>query len=577
MILSELTDFAIRRGLDDPLVEPIRTHAAVRIDERGCLRSLEQYSDRTVFLLPREALRSSNVLPQVLWDKSSYLLGNPPKGKQDRKLSSKRDACVDIHRRILEHAPDDPRLAAALKFLRRKPYKKLTDLQEGNYVLFFEDDEEPIGALPEIRPCLEAVRLSKLRTVGEGVCPISGRREMLVADNHPKIKPLPGANSSGGSLVSFDPESSWSWGHKGSDTVAVGITAYFGYPTALRWLLTHQRIHLSETCTAVWWTTREHPLENLLGSVLDGRSDEPEKVVEAVEVLKQLTDMDVDVCVAVVAGSQGRGSVPWFRRIPGAQIVDGLLHHARHYGVPVSDGLRYPSLRWILLCCTRPGDRRRPLRTVRNTVAVDLLAASIGAGKPPRALARDALTELDRRLATSEDPSDALHPVRLRALASHVDGTNGITMTDTGLNIQRTDPPYVLGSLFAVMEEIQRRAIDSIRRNGRRNIADRWLREAKQRPAHVFPGLQSLCRNHLLKLQRKRHPGYYRLDDLYLNIQAKLQDAIPERFSWHDQSLFILGYDHMRAAIKKESRDAWKLKQEAKDAPKETADDPSAS
>jgi CRISPR-associated protein Csd1 len=565
MILSELTDFAVRNGLDDLLVEPIRTHAAVRIDERGCLRSLEEFTDRQVFRLPREAQRTSNVLPQVLWDKPSYLLGNPPKGKRDRKLSLKRETCVDIHRQILEHAPDDRRLAAALKFVRRKPYKKLADLQEGNYALFFEDDDEPIGARSEIRPCLEAVRLSKLRTVGEGICPISGRRELLVADNHPKIKPLPGANSSGGSLVSFDPESSWGWGHKSSDNIAIGIRSYFGYPTALRWLLANHRIHLSETCTAVWWTTKEHPIESLLGSVLDGRSDEPEKVVEAVEAIKQLKDMDTDVCVAVLAGAQGRASLQWFRKIPGSQVVDGLIRHAQRYGFPVSETMRYPSLRWILLCCALPGDRRRPLRSVRNTVAVDLLASSVGAGAPPRALARDALTELDRRLCTSDDASDALHPVRLRALASHVDGTNGVTVTNNGIDIRRTDPPYVLGSLFSVMEEIQRRAIDSIRRNGRRNIADQWLREAKQRPARVFPVLQSLCRNHLLKLQRKRHPGYYRLDDLYLSVQCKLQDALPERLSWPDQSLFILGYDHMRAALRAESRASWKAHNEAKE------------
>lgn len=549
MILAELTKLAARLGYDDPVLEPIRAHVAVRIDAAGCLLRVDELPKGTTFALPRELLRSSDVLPQILWDKPSYVLGVPPKGKHDRRLEQKRAEAVRVHDRLAACSPLDPRLAAAARFLRRDP----PDLEtaDQNYVLFYEDDELPVGSRPEVRDAVREVRMDALRVLGEGTCPVTGERDLLVVDKHPKIKPLPGANSSGGSLVSFDPPSSHGWGLSGFDCLPIGSRAYFGYPTALRWLLQHHRAQLSETSTAVWWTPDGHVLEDLVGGVLLGNH---ETRVDCVQVLEWTFDelADIELCAAVLAGAQGRASLSWFRKLPGSEVAAALLRHVQRFAPEGADSGYFPSLRRILLCAARV-DPRRPLRAVRTPVASDVFAAAVGAGGSYAALSGDAMRELDRRLSASAELDDALDPVRMRAVASSVDDRNGVVTMQEGLDISRTEPPYVLGSLFAVMEEAQRRAIDSVRRNGRAALAARWLREAKQRPARVFPTIQGVCRQHLIKMQKQRRYYYRYLDDLYLNVQAKLDDY-PARLSLPEQAVFMLGYDHMRKALRDHMR-----------------------
>lgn len=550
MILGELTKLAARLGFDDPVVEPIRAHVAVRIDATGKLKSIKDLPERTIFQLPREALRSSNVAPQALWDKPSYMLGIAPKGKVDRKLENKRIATAAMHDRLADYAPNCPRLAAAARFLHRKPRKLRTDDQ--NYVLFYENDDEPLGSLPEMRDPLRELRMSSVANLGEGICPITGERDTLVIDNHPKIKPLPGANSSGGSFISFDPPSSWGWGIKGTENMPIGAHAYFGYPTALRWLLANHRTQLSETSTAIWWASEDHPLPDLIGNLLRGDKDARSEAVHALEGLRDIGELEL--CIAVLAGAQGRASLTWFRKMPAPTVVEALVRHAHYFAVESHDGGSFfPSLRRIILSATRVTDQRRPLRNVRTPVVADLFAGLIGAQTLPRELAHDAMRELDRSLCSSDDIEDALDPVRLRTVFSATAPENGVIVMEEGLDIQRTEPAYVLGSLFSVMEEIQRRAVDSVRVNGRAALAARWLREAKQRPARVFPTIQGVCRQHLIKMHKQRRYYYRYLDDLYLNIQAKLAEY-PERLSLSDQGTFMLGYDHMRKALRDHMR-----------------------
>lgn len=544
-ILERLTVFAGRMGLDDPLVEPVRAHAAVRIGADGRLLSLQDLPERTWLSLPRERMRSSNAhkISQILWDKPPFVLGHPSKAGKRNKLVEKRLACRDLHRRLAELVPNDPRLAAAASFVARKPYQKLAEQPDGNYVLYYQDDEMPIGARAEIRDVLQEIQT--LNVVGRGICPVMGIEDDLVIDNHAKVKPLPGANSSGGSLVSFDPQSSWGWGKRSCENMQIGKLAFFAYPTAARWLLTNRRIHLTENVTATWWCAeREHPLERIVEHLLAGSKDQ---AVEAFDALQELEDLDGSLCFAALQGAQGRAHVAWFDEVPAEALAHALLRHVGRFS-PGSEDEKIPSIRRILFACARP-DKKNPMRNIRNKSALGLVHSAIGISGPSATLVLDAHAELDRRLRCSED--GALDPVRLRALGSALDQTNGVKLVnDHGFDIARTEQPYVLGSLFAVMEEIQRRAIFSIARNKRGGITERSLVDAKSHPSRVFPRLQSLCRQHIIKLQKRRISGWYYLDKVYLSVSAKLEAAPPTRLSHEGQGLFMMGYDHTRLALR---------------------------
>lgn len=546
MILDRLTRLAARMGLDDPIVEPIRAHVAVRIDADGRLADVEQLPERTWLPLPREIQRTSNVAAQALWDKPPYLLGHPSKTGSQKNLAEKRAASRAMHERLHQLAPEDPRLAAAAAFTSRKPYRSLVDQPDANFVLFYDGEKTPIGAHPSARDPLRSIRLSDLHVIGEGICPVTGLLDELVVDNHVKIKPLPGSNSAGGSLVSFLPNAAHGWGQRDAENMTIGMRAYFGYTSALRYLLSNRRIRLTENHTAVWWCPeRDHPLEGIVQDLLDGHG---ERVLDAYDALQELDDLEGHLCFAVFIGAQGRGHVAWFDERPIEAVARALLRHADHFMYGREE--KVPSLRRILLSSSRP-DSRTATRNVRASTAMALLRSSLGDPPSPQ-LVKDALRELDRRLVTADD--DALDPVRLRALRSTIDPTPGVKLVyGQGFDIKRTDPPYVLGCLFAVMEHIQYRAIDSIRRNKRGGIASRFLREAKRHPARVMPHLQALCREHIIKMQKRRMSGYWHLNDVYLSIQAKLTH-VPKRLGWEDQALFMLGYDHMRGELRYKER-----------------------
>lgn len=541
-ILHRLTQLACRKGLADPLVEPIHAKVAVRIDRKGRFLKAEDLPEKTWFELPREALRSSDIVAQILWDKPPYLLGVAPHKKQT-DVPPRREESRVAHRRLADAAPKDIRLAAAAAFVEGKP-TRLKEPRDVNHVLFFEDDELPIGSLESTRAALAATRIADLNIIGRGICPVTGEEDALVVGFHAKVKPLPGANAAGGSLVSFDPFSSHGWGHTASANLQIGLHAYFAYPTAMRWLLLNQRVHLTDDHTLVFWSLEEDDeWDRMVGDVLDGG---PERAAQGYALLEEIHRRSSGTCCfAVMHGSQGRAHVAWWAELPKDQVAHALYRHANHFACEDY----HPSLRRILLAATRP-DPKKPLRNVRNPTALALVQAAVGAGPAPASLARGAMSEIERRLAAGDELRDVFDPVRLRALQAIIDTRNGVQpVNEHGLDLTRTDPPYVLGSIFAVMEEIQRRAIFSIARNKRGGIAEHFLREAKNHPTRVFGTLMARCRQHILKLQKKRMSGYWYLNDVYLNYSAKLQE-IPARLTLEDQAVFMLGYDHTRAALR---------------------------
>ena len=105
------------------------------------------------------------------------------------------------------------------------------------------------------------------------------------------------------------------------------------------------------------------------------------------------------------------------------------------------------------------------------------------------------------------------------------------------LNEQSTYLPYVLGRLFAVLEEVQQ----SANRDIKATIKNRYFNAASATPSTVFPLLINLAQKHLAKLD----------GGLSLYYQKKIADLIdritqtlPARMTLPEQGAFQLGYYH---------------------------------
>ena len=108
------------------------------------------------------------------------------------------------------------------------------------------------------------------------------------------------------------------------------------------------------------------------------------------------------------------------------------------------------------------------------------------------------------------------------------------------LDEKSTDVAYLLGRLFAVLEEVQEKANPEIKAT----IRDRFFDSACGTPAYVFPMLQKLALHHLKKLEMA--PRVY-LDKKLSEIMGKLDAKdMPRHLPLEEQGVFILGYYHQK-------------------------------
>ena len=105
------------------------------------------------------------------------------------------------------------------------------------------------------------------------------------------------------------------------------------------------------------------------------------------------------------------------------------------------------------------------------------------------------------------------------------------------LNDRTTYLPYLLGRLFAVLEDIQSAANPGINTT----IKDKYLTAACETPSVVFPTLLKLAEKHLRKLDG----GLKWIREKQLHeLTGKITESFPKHLNMEDQGIFMLGYYH---------------------------------
>lgn len=120
------------------------------------------------------------------------------------------------------------------------------------------------------------------------------------------------------------------------------------------------------------------------------------------------------------------------------------------------------------------------------------------------------------------------------------------------LDEELMDYAYLLGRLFAVLENVQEIALPDLNVT----IKDRYFGAACTSPKLVFPRIIKLSTYHLSKLAKeKKGYGIY-LEKLIENINWMInpnKNPYPSQLSLSDQGMFILGYYHQRAKLFRKS------------------------
>lgn len=494
--------------------------------------------------LPAAVKRSSGVNSNFLWDNSSYLLGVDTKGKPKRSIEC-FNAAAKLHHELLDNV-DSPIAHAILSFFDTwNPEKAAThpaladdyDKIIGGANLVFSVNGKFTQSDPSIRTAWEHY-YSEDADLPKQQCLISGDLEGVVAE-HPFIKGVRDAQSSGAAIVTFNAESFCSYGHEQNYNAPVGKSAAFAYTTALNHLIS-DRAHtqyIGDT-TVVYWAKTAEPQYSDLFSELCGSESKVFSESAVANALKLLAhgepceELDIDSnCTFYILGlapNASRLSVRFFLKNTFGELIKNVNAHYERLELKNTPAM-LPLWRLLAETVNQKSKDKKP-----SPVMAGAVARSIWNGdRYPAAL----LNGVMLRIRADSDVNWRRAAIIKAYYLKNEDKDCPKEVLLVGLNESSTNIAYSLGRLFSVYEAVQQAASPKINTT----IKDKYFNSASATPAVIFPILGNLCQKHLRKLDKGLQTYYNQQIGQIKNI---LGENYPTRLNLPQQGSFDLGYYH---------------------------------
>lgn len=583
MILQALHDLYGRLeahsayGISPPGFSPQKISFRIVIKPDGTLfdiedaRSLDEKGkpQNTIMEVPGEAKPSgAGINPGFLWDNQTYFLGRQPEDKKEGFGLERFEASRSRHLE-LESKINCPEFSAVCRFLeqwnpaRFEEFPIMSNVGTGFGVFQIQGEKKYVHDSPKIRTWW----LSNQPKTNSGIlgqCLITGEGDIEIARLHPKIKSVTGAQSAGASIVSFNETAYESYGKSQSFNSPVSEDAAFRYGSALNALLSgpmskKHRLRIGDT-TCVFWTEQASEVEDIFADILGGGSNATEEAQDETQLSRiqrflaalrsgggfrdDLAPLDTHFYILGLAPNAARLSIRFFHSSTLAQLLEKLSDHQRCLQIvrefEQATGKRHPDPEfpaiWQLLNQTaRVSDEIPPLLG-------GALTRSIIEGTPyPEGL----FTAVIRRIRADR----TIHYLRaaiIKAVLFRNHKINIPTMLDTN----QTEPAYLLGRLFASLEQSQRQAHEW---KLERTIRETFYGSASATPSSVFPRIHKLHMHHLRKLNGGSQKFY---EDLIGEIIGKIgtnengKIEYPKTLTLEKQGIFAIGYYHQSVSLK---------------------------
>ncbi|MDX1487980.1 MAG: type I-C CRISPR-associated protein Cas8c/Csd1, partial [Acidiferrobacterales bacterium] len=512
--------------------------------------------------------RTSGVYAYPLWDKTAYAFGIT--AGEGKRLAEEHDAFKVRQFEIFGDSDDSDIMAFLAMIDAWKPHMLGTlpgyseEVLDANFVFRIDGKPEYLHENPVARE----VWVRNLEA-GEGMvgqCLVTGDTAAL-ASGHPRIKEVNGAQSSGAYLISFNISAFESYGKSANENAAISKAAAFSYTTALNYLLrrdahNHQRLQMGDA-TVVFWARApdaEHAeaAEDFFALLNDPPSDDQEAarlktVLDGVAEGRPLASLDPELdgntefFVLGLAPNAARLSIRFW-------CANDLEHLVRHYADHRRDLALEPSpwkgvapAMWRLLYATAPSrDGKAKAEDIPPQLAGEMTRAILTGSRYPRSL----LTNVIMRLRNDGDISGVRVALCKAVLAREVrlaaHATSSTQEVPVSLDPHSTHPGYLLGRLFAELENAQRGALgDQVNAT----IRDRYYGAASATPASVFPMLLRNVQHHLSNMRKKDKGGLaHKVENEIGTIINGLGDRFPKSLRIEEQGRFAIGYYHQSQA-----------------------------
>ena len=507
--------------------------------------------------VPRNPVRrTSNIVPQFLWDNTKYALGASSGEKA-------HGAFCAMHRELLTDTRE-PGLLAMLRFLDEWQTSDLSTLRYAdemlencNVVFRLDGQSAPLHELPEAieRWVGRVENANGDSSDRQGQCLVTGSLEPL-AKTHDPVKGVRGAQSSGASLVSFNFSATESYGKSQSYNSPVSNKAAFAYSAALNALLrTDRKVNVGGT-TTVFWASAEggsdpQVAEEAIWNMVSPPADEGENEKLA-DLFAKMTsgapfswsDLTPDVdertrfYVLGISPNAARLAVRFWWEGEVGELARRIVQHWRDLRLsPLPSG--WPPTPFRLL---REIAVQRKAENIPPALEGGLMRAIFECERYPTAFLSAVLGRI--RTGGEHGRVNGLRAAICKACIAR-DHRLGFEKEDVPVSLNRDEPnvAYQMGRLFAVLEKLQ---VDTVNPNA--TIKDRFFGSASSTPALVFPTLIGNCMKAHIPALRKERAG---LAIRYENEVAAILDQIdsagfPATLGLRDQGRFAIGYYHER-------------------------------
>ena len=544
MILQNLAEYYENLVLQEKVSKSgwcqAKVSHAIELNEDGTIKAIiskkkeEERGKKKIWVpvllnVPEMVTRSSGVSSNFLCDNAKYFLGIDGDGIQKRTIECFESA-KERHLMLLEEANGKMARAICLFFKNWKPEcadenlsvkEHWDELNEGGNLIFcmkaiYAQDEKEIQDIWE-------EYLKKQKQGKQGICLVTGQRAEI-ARIHRGIKGVPGAQSSGAALVSFNAPAFESYGKEQSYNAMVGKYAEFAYTTALNYLLNQSeyKFALGDSMIVFWAESGQEEYQDSFLSWLNPKVDNQEEMNKVFGNLKKgvwvdLEDIQLDpeqrFYILCLAPNAARLSVRFYYQNSFGNIIKNIAKHYQRMEIvrPSWEDMRYLGIKQML---NETVNQKSKDKTPIPNMASMVLSAILSDTKYPASLYTDTL-------------------IRIRAEQGKV--TCGRAAIIKAFLIQN----YVLGRLFAVLETIQKDANSGINTT----IRDRYFNSACATPASVFPTLIKLKNSHIKKLERESGGTKIYYEKMLTELMGKIE-KFPRRLSLEEQGKFMLGYYH---------------------------------
>jgi len=217
-----------------------------------------------------------------------------------------------------------------------------------------------------------------------------------------------------------------------------------------------------------------------------------------------------------------------------------LLEHFQDLALDPLPWRTPPSI-WRLLSQLAPHrDGQQPkMEDVPSHLAGELMRSILTGKRYPRAI----LAQLISRFRADGDISGLRVAMVKAVLQREFRKLLTNEVVPMSLDESNNNPAYLLGRLFAVLENIQRSALgDKVNAT----ITDKYYASASTVPYSVYPRLLSGSKHHLSKI-RKEKPGWaFNLEKELGEVMSQLPTEFPRHFSIENQGRFSIGYYHQK-------------------------------